>query len=140
MSFIPGIIFITMVVITGVAIILRLIFGLNIIGYYELIGILSGIAIILSFITAEKKSAHVVVDIFPYPDWPALVILRRAITVFIYIALCFGQFWAAYEYWNRNYITTMLKFPIWIGYAISGVIFLVVTIVSIRKCSRGNKC
>ncbi|MDA9163625.1 hypothetical protein N9N97_01950 [Rickettsiaceae bacterium] len=140
MSFLPGVIFITITILTGVSIILRSVFGINIIGYYELISILSGIAIILSLITAEKKSAHVLIDIVPYPDWCVLSIIRKAFTILIYAVICSGQFWAAYESWHRSYITTMLEFPTWLAYGLSGVVFLMLTIVTIRKCSRGNKC
>lgn len=140
MSFLAGVIFIAMTILTGVSIVLRAIFGINIIGYYELISILSGIAIILSLITAEKRSAHVLIDIFPCPNWLLLSIVRKSVTMLLYAVMCAGQFWAAYESWHRSYITTMLEFPTWLVYGLSGVVFLILTIVTMCKYSRGNKC
>ena len=140
MKVLPGVIFIFIAILVSAVIILRSVFGINITGYYEVIGILSGLGVIFSLIIAEKKSAHVVIDLWYYSDGSLLCMLRSGSVLIIYLALTCGQFWAAYESWSRNCTTMMLEFPTWVLYLTSGLGLAVLSIITIKKLfKRGTK-
>ncbi len=132
-SLLSGLIFLLIACITCLIIILRSIFNINIMSYYEIVGILSGFGIILSLINAEQKNAHITIDFIKKEEYRTLQIFSRIIVLTIYIAFTCGQFYAAYIMYFINNKTIIMHLPLWILYCMSGVCFFILSLVAIKK-------
>jgi len=120
-------------VFTAASVLARAILNIEFIGYYELMGILSGIAIICSLASAEEHSVHVKIDIIKFSDHKLIRSVRYFLLAVMYLGLMLGQFIAAYESWFRSYKTSMLEVPIYIFYSISACCFMFISVIAIKK-------
>jgi TRAP-type C4-dicarboxylate transport system permease small subunit len=130
---ISGAMFLLTAVFTAASVLARAILNIEFIGYYELMGILSGIAIICSLASAEEHSVHVKIDIIKFSDHKLIRSVRYFLLAVMYLGLMLGQFIAAYESWFRSYKTSMLEVPIYIFYSISACCFMFISVIAIKK-------
>ena len=133
MQIVSGAVFLLIAIVTFFAVLFRTIMGVNFVGYYEVVGILSGIGILCSLTVAEFHSAHIKIDILKCQINP---IVRRIIDffrLFIYCALAIGQIRAAYLSYLQGYKTIMMETPFYILYFVSGCCFTLLAIVCFQK-------
>lgn len=133
MKKISGAIFLLISVLTGAAILIRVIFNFNFIGLYELIGVTSGIGILFSFIVAEINNAHIKIEIIKYKSNKFFITFKFFLLTIVYACFTCAQFWAAYISFKNGHKTIMLEIPTYLFYGCAGFCFLYLSIIAISK-------
>ena len=130
---ISGVIFLLTAVFTAISVLARSLVSIEFIGYYELIGILSGIAIVRSLLSAEEHSVHIKIDVLRFGDHKFIRSGRYFLLTTMYLGLTLGQIRAVYESYFRLYKTSMLEVPLYIFYSVSACCFVFISVLAIKK-------